>query len=80
MHNKKPKSCGGKKNCSCRHILDFHSFHHESVKRNIVEEFANAALKVSSEEHWNTVIALVKITFRNSNYPKKYVDKADVVW
>lgn len=63
------------KECSCKHILDFHSFHPEKMKRNVTQEFINNALKVSSAEHWKEVIALARQTLRNSNYPNKYINK-----
>lgn len=55
------------KECSCKHILDFHSFHPEKIKKNVTQEFTNVALKLSSEQHWKDVISLVRINLRNSN-------------
>lgn len=63
------------KECSAKHILDFHSFHPKNVKDCVAQEFINSALRISSAQHWCEVIRNVRITLRRSNYPNKLIDE-----
>lgn len=43
------------KECSSKHILDFHSFHPDDMKKNVIQEYVNVALNISSVQHWKEV-------------------------
>lgn len=63
------------KDYCAKHILDFHSYHPHRMKDNVVTEFINSALKISSGRYRKAVLRDVRKTLRNSNYPNGYIDK-----
>lgn len=64
------------KPCSKNRILDHHSFHPHEMKTNVVNEFINAALKITSPPYLYETIGRLKTTLSNSNYSKKFILKS----
>lgn len=68
-----------KEHCAKR-ILDFHSYHPQHVKNNVVKEFVKSSLKISSSRHWKEVLRALRKVLRNSSYPNRYIsDKISFV-
>lgn len=63
------------KECSSKQILNFHSHHPTSVKRNVVMEFTKHALSVTSPIMYQHTIRNLYKTFRRSSYPPNFIDK-----
>lgn len=63
------------KDCSAKHILDYHSFHLIRIKDSVVQEFINSALSITSVQHWQKTIKNIRITLRRSNYPNKFINE-----
>lgn len=56
------------KEFGAKRILDFHSFHPLRMKINVVWELIANAFRLSSEEHWNWSINMLRKTLAHSNY------------
>lgn len=60
-------SVGGKKL-----ILHFHSIHPLYMKKNVVREYVNNALKITADDHLVKAVFELKKTLRRSSYPESF--------
>lgn len=61
------------KECSARHILNYHSAHPKYMKENVVLEYIRHALSVTSPVLFNDTIKRLKKNLRRSSYPISFV-------
>lgn len=64
-----------KKNYSSLSILNYHSYHPMSIKRNIVREMIKNAYAVTSNEFIEDTKELLKKILVNSSYPNSFITK-----
>lgn len=60
------------KECSAQRILDYHSSHPLSMKRNVCDEYIRNALLVSDESNWKETTEKLWSFFDASHYPKRF--------
>lgn len=58
---------------SAKRILDYHSFHPMHMKVNLISEFVMNALRLTSKQYWQEIIANVEDMLSNSNYPNRMI-------
>lgn len=63
------------KGCSSRQILNFHSNHPYHVKMNVVREFIDRAIRVTTDDHMNETVKKLMVTMNRSSYPPNFYEK-----